>query len=791
MGNKMKVKEYFAVTLTFLLLMVGSSLLTNTAQAQEKNPERNAYFGETHIHTSWSLDAFAIGNTVTTPADAYKYFKGEPIKHPLGYDIKIDTPLDWAGVTDHSEYAGVVQMANQPGSAVSKIPEAEPLILKAKTKEEMTRVALYAINTLASGPPVKALMAPEIAGSVWKKNTELAEQANEPGKFTAFCSYEWTSMPSNMNLHRNIFFKDCARVPSIPFSALDSKDPVELWNWMDGQRKADNELLAISHNANLSDGRMFPTEVDTTGRPIDAAYAASRTRNEPLIEIKQLKGTSETHPLLSPNDEFANFEIMSVLLGNPPGRIPHIIGSYARQALKDGLTLEDTKGFNPYKFGFGAASDAHNSATPYRQDNFFGGHTFSDGTIEARMSGTIVGGMFDARIEGTAGLTGVWAEENTRDSIFEAMQRKETFAVSGPHIKVRFFGGWEYTTDMLADQNWIKTGYAKGVPMGGDLPPAKAKAPTFMVWAVKDPTSGNLDRIQIVKGWTKNGQSFEKIFDVVWAGERKPDKWTGVVPPIGSTVDIESATYTNTIGAVELQTLWNDPEFDPSLHAFYYARVLEIPTPRWTTIQAAKQGIAPPDVTSPTLQERAWSSPIWYTPDAEARRNAKPGTTVADLEKQGAAALNDDQLKSLIVEKSVWLQNTVTGDKYMIIYAAFGQGADAKPLTPSEPGYVTQRFPANQGQFQVRYVGKSVAMQSLTGDTVEASYLGTSRTYNINNGKIVTELVGTPIEIAVYKLGDKYFGARDNEFGYANYEIIPAVAELSPLAAAPSENPRG
>lgn len=585
------------------------------AGAQPKAPDRRAYFGETHVHTSWSLDAFAIGNVLTTPGDAYKYFQGEPIKHPLGYDVKIDTPLDWAGVTDHSEYAGVVNLANEPGSAVSKIPEAAPLILKARTKEEMERVALYAINTLVSGPPIPALMAPAIAGEVWKRNVALADQANQPGKFTAFCSYEWTSMPNNMNLHRNIFFKDCAKVPTAPFSALDSFHPVDLWKWMDGQRKAGNDLLAISHNANLSDGRMFPTEVDTNGRPIDAAYAASRTRNEPLIEMKQLKGTSETHPLLSPNDEFANFELMSVLLGGPPGRIPHVAGSYARQALKDGLTMQDTGGFNPYKFGFGAASDSHNTAVPYRQDNFFGGHSFTDGTIEARMSGTLVGGMFDARTEGTSGLTGVWADENTRASIFEAMQRKETFAVTGPHIQVRFFGGWAYSSDMLNGTDWARAAYAKGVPMGGDLPPAgQAKAPSFLIWAVKDPTSGNLDRIQVVKGWTKSGQSFEKVFDVVWAGDRRPDKWTGVVPPIGSTVDLEKATYTNTIGSVELKTEWTDPEFEPSQHAFYYARALEIPTPRWTTIQAAKLGIAPPDVVPATLQERAWSSPIWYQP---------------------------------------------------------------------------------------------------------------------------------------------------------------------------------
>jgi Protein of unknown function (DUF3604) len=769
-----------------LLAGLGLVALASTtggwAAAQESNPDRNAYFGETHVHTSWSLDAFSLGNMLTTPADSYKYFKGEPIKHPLGFDIKIDTPLDWAGVTDHSEYAGVVQLANDPSSPVSKLPEAQPLILKSKTKEAMEALALYIINTLGGGPPVPALMSPEIAGTVWKKNVEIAEQANEPGKFTAFCSYEWTSMPNNMNLHRNVFFKDCKHIPPQPFSALDSSNPVDLWNWMDGQRKAGNELLAISHNANLSDGRMFATEVDTVGRPIDAAYAASRVRNEVLTEIHQLKGTSETHPLLSPNDEFAGFEIMSVLLGNPPGRIAHIVGSYARQALKDGLAMQDTRGFNPFKFGFGAASDSHNTGVPYRQDNMFGGHSFLDGTPEARMSGNLVGGMFDARTESVSGLTGVWAEENTRASLFEGMKRKETFAVSGPQIKVRLFGGWNIAPKILERKDWVKAAYASGVPMGSDLPPGPdGPPPNFVVWALKDPTSGNLDRIQIVKGWSKNGQSFEKVYDVAWAGDRKPDKWTGVVPPVGSTVDIANATYTNTIGAVELKTVWSDPDFDPALNAFYYARVLEIPTPRWTTIQAKKLGIPPPEVVAATLQERAWSSPIWYTPSAAARKAAPTGTTVADLRKQGAVALNDADLKKLIVEKSVWLQNNVTGDKYMIIYGGLGQGPNAKPLKSSQPEYITQQFPLNQGHLQVRYVDRKMQMQSLTGDAADASHLGTTQTYNIANGRIMTDLAGTPIETTVYKLGDKYLGARSNEFGYANYEMIPAQAMVAPI----------
>jgi hypothetical protein len=753
----------------------------------QPNPERNAYFGESHVHTSWSLDAFAIGNIVTTPADSYKYFKGEPIKHPLGYEVKIDTPLDWAGVTDHSEYAGIVQLANQPGSAVSKIPEAQPLILKSRTPADMQRLAVYIIGTLGPSPPVKALMSPEIAGSVWKENVKMADAANEPGTFTAFCSYEWTSMPNAMNMHRNVFFKDCSKVPAQPFSALDSKNPPDLWNWMDAQRKAGNELLAISHNPNLSDGRMFPTEVDITGRPLDAAYAASRVRNEPLVEIKQLKGTSETHPLLSPNDEFAGFELMSTILGGPPGLVPHLVGSYARQALKDGIAMQDTRGFNPYKFGVGGASDSHNTAVPYRQGNFFGGHSVFDGTPEARMSGTVVGGFFDARMESTAGLMGVWAEENTRASLFNGMQRRETFAVSGPQIKVRFFGGWNYDLNRLQGAGWVADAYANGVTMGSDLPPiARAGVPpSFVVWATKDPTSGNLDRIQIVKGWTESGQSFEKVYDVVWAGDRKPDKFTGRVPPIASTVDVENATYTNTVGAVELKTVWSDPDFRPGLHAFYYARVLEIPTPRWSTIQAKQLGVAPPDVVAATLQERAWSSPIWYTPSADARKSEKVGLTVAELKRRGATALGEAELRQLIEVKTIAVQNTVTSETLTIVFSALGKAPNTTQLAPDQVEYTTQQFPAGQGYYQIRYVGKNEQMASLWGDAARASYQGLNFPYNIVGGRIQTSLAGSPIETTVYKLGDKYYAARSNEFGYANYEMVAGQREASPLGAAP------
>src|SRR5271166_4043414 len=565
-----------------------------------RNPDRNAYFGEEHIHTSWSVDAWLMGNRLTGPDEALKYAQGQTIKHPLGYDIKIDTPMDFMGVTDHSEYVGVTKQANTPGSPLSKLPEAQGLILTDPNNQaDIQKVFTYLVNMLA-GPPVKALMSPEVAGSIWKDNVKIADENNHPGKFTAFCSYEYTSAPDNRNLHRNIFFRDCDKVPVMPYSALDSWHPEDLWKWMDTQRKAGNELLAISHNANLSDGWMYPVDLDSFGRPIDAAWASSRDRNERLVEIKQIKGQSETHPLLSPNDEFASYELsQGGLLGQKPdgGRIDHIQGSFGRQALKDGITMQDVRGYNPYKFGMAGGSDSHNTGSPYRQDNFYGGHAQIDGTPDRRLAGVLAFGTLDVRYENPGGLTGVWAEENTRSSLFDAMDRKETFGVSGPHIKVRFFGGWGYNKDILKAKDWVHQSYANGVPMGADLPAmpqgGKGTAPAFVVWAVKDPTSGNLDRIQVIKGWTKNGQSFEKIYDVAWSGDRKPDKWSGRIPAIKSTVDLEKGTYTNDVGSTELSTVWTDPEFDASLHAFYYARVLEIPTPRWTLIQAVKAGVPP------------------------------------------------------------------------------------------------------------------------------------------------------------------------------------------------------
>jgi Protein of unknown function (DUF3604) len=635
------------------VLGFGIGMLASSPSFAQGDPDRNAYFGQTHVHTSWSFDAYVFGTTVTGPEEAYQFALGQPIKHPGGYTVQLKRPLDFQAVTDHAEYVGAVRLANDPGSELSKLPIAEKL--RVRDRDDIQKIYLFLATSILKKEPIKELLDPQVAGNIWKQTVAIADKYYQPGKFTTFAAYEWSSTPNNMNLHRNLIFKDTKKVPELPFSAIDSTHPEDLWAWMDTQRRAGNELLAISHNANLSDGAMFPLDVDSKGRPIDAAWAQDRTNNEPLAEITQLKGTSETHPSLSPNDEFGNFEILTYLLGGVQ-RVPRIHGSYIREAYQNGLGMQDARGYNPYKFGVVGASDSHDTAVAYEASNYFGGHGLLDATPQARLSGKKESGLTMDQLS-VSGLGGVWAEENTRESIFAAMQRKETFGTSGPRIKVRLFGGWAFSPDALKQADWVKAGYAGGVPMGGDLPPPKGKAPTFIVWAVKDPDGANLDRIQIVKGWSKNGQIFEKIYDVAWSGNRVLTRSSSPIhnvlfggneltlPPVGNTVDIKNATYENTIGAVESKTVWTDPDFSPTLHAFYYARVVEIPTPRWTTYDAKTLGVPPPSDVAVTIQDRAWTSPIWYAPTAEMRAQAPHGMTVADLTQRGATPLDDAQLR--------------------------------------------------------------------------------------------------------------------------------------------------
>ena len=725
-------------------------VLTVSPGFAQGNPERNAYFGQTHVHTSWSFDAYVFGNTITGPEEAYKFALGEPIKHPGGYTVQLKRPLDFQAVTDHAEYVGTIRLANEPGSAISQLPIAGKL--KVRSRDDIQKIYLFLGNSMLKNQPIKELLDPQVAGNIWQQTVAIADKYYQPGKFTTFAAYEWSSTPNNMNLHRNVIFKDTKKVPELPFSSIDSTHPEDLWAWMDAQRRAGNELLAISHNANLSDGAMFPLDVDSKGRPIDAAWAQDRTNNEPLSEITQLKGTSETHPSLSPSDEFASFEILTYLLGGVE-RTPRIHGSYIREAYQNGLGMQDARGYNPYKFGVVGASDSHNTAVAYEASSYFGGHGLLDATPQARLSGKKESGLTMDQLS-VSGLGGVWAEENTRELIFAAMQRKETFGTSGPRIKVRLFGGWDFSRDVLKQADWVKIGYANGVPMGGDLPPPKGKALAFIVWAVKDPDGANLDRIQIVKGWTKNGQIFEKIYDVAWSGNRVLTRspmqnvlFGGnelTLPPVGNTVDIQNATYENTIGAVELKTVWTDPDFDPTLHAFYYARVVEIPTPRWTTYDAKTLGVRPPSNVPATTQDRAWTSPIWYTPSAEMRAQAPHGVTVADLTQRGATPLDDARLRQLIVGKTVAVRNTVTNQRFEITY-----GVDGRRLITSIDGKLPD--------------------PEQIGDLMHPNGLGAE--YDIRNGRIVTTIEGTPFEVTVYAMGAKYVAARSNEFGYANYEV--------------------
>ncbi len=432
-----------------------------------------------------------------------------------------------------------------------------------------------------------------------------------PGKFTTLAGFEWSSQPGFSNLHRNVVFRSTANLP-VPFSYFDSEKPEDLWRWMDAVRAKGVALLAIPHNGNLSNGLMYATE-DSYGKPITRAYAESRMRNEKLTEIVQTKGQSETHPQFTPNDEFASFEIWTKPVGGP-GTVKVAPGSYVRNALLTGLSLEESIGVNPFKYGVVGGGDIHTSIVSHEEYAHTGEHNLKSSTPKARLLENAPGEP--SKIEqGSAGLTCVWAEENTRESIYDAMARKEVWATSGTRIAVRLFGGFDFAGTKPSDPGWVKIAYERGVPMGGDLRRGDSTgAPSFLIQAAKGANDANLDRVQMIKGWVEaQGAKHEKIYDVVWSGDRKLDG-KGDLPPVGNTVDIANATYTNAIGSATLEATWRDPAFDPALHAFYYLRVLEIPTPRWSTFDAKALGIEPPEHFPAAIQERAWTSAIWYAP---------------------------------------------------------------------------------------------------------------------------------------------------------------------------------
>jgi hypothetical protein len=586
------------------------------------------YWGDTHLHTAFSMDAGAFGARLT-PRDAYIFAKGNQVMSNTGQPVKLSRPLDFLVVTDHSDGMGFFPLILAGGPEMMADPQGKKwhdMIVSGKGSE----AAMEIIVSFGKGTISKAILpSPGTPAyrNAWKETIKAAEEANDPGRFTAFIGFEWTSNTAGNNLHRNVIYRDNGAKASLmePFTTmkpLGSDNPRDLWKWLTTyEEKTGGQVLAIAHNGNLSNGRMFPLIESFTGKPVDREYAEKRAHWERLYEATQTKGDGETHPFLSPNDEFADYERWDKcnLDGSVAKTKDMLEFEYLRSAYKNGLKLEKELGTNPYKFGLIGSSDAHTGLSALEEDNFFG-KVVPQEPSPHRATGTFVNNpktgvkVMDWQVT-AAGYAAVWATDNTREAIWDAMERKETYASTGPRMIVRFFGSWDFEPKDAQTRNPAIVGYHKGVPMGGDLKDAPAgKSPTFLVAALKDPIGANLDRLQVIKGWLDaKGETHEKVYDVVWGGDRKPGP-DGKLPPVGNTVDVENATWTNTIGASELITAWKDPDFDPSVRAFYYVRVLEIPTPRWTDYDAVRFGIKLPPEVPLVHQERAYTSPIWYTP---------------------------------------------------------------------------------------------------------------------------------------------------------------------------------
>ena len=593
-----------------------------------RNFPSRIYWGDTHLHTDISMDAGAFGNRLGLD-EAYKFARGEEVTTSGGLQAKLSRPLDFLVVADHSDNMGFFPDLFAGAPHILSDPTGKDWYDRVMAGDGVG-VALELIGLFSQGTFPEALMyKPDSAPykSAWAKTVAAAEQYNDPGTFTAFIGYEWTSLAMGNNMHRVVVYRDNGdkggqMVPYTTVAPTGSINPRDLWKWLAMyEEKTGGDVLAIAHNGNLANGIMFPLTETFDGGKVNAEYTNERIKWEPLYEATQIKGDGEAHPLLSPNDEFADYETWDV--GNldlsAAKTDDMLAGEYAREALKRGLAIEAKSGTNPYKFGMIGSTDSHTSLATAQDDNFFGKHSGSEPTPE-RMTHPFMknenGEIFSWQ-QVASGLAAVWAKENTREAIFDAMTRKEVYATTGSRLGVRFFGGWNYTDQDLNSRQPAFAGYSKGVPMGGDLPavPDSATAPTFMVYSLRDALGANLDRIQIIKGWLDDkGTTQEKVYDVAWSDARQMGA-DGKLPAVGNTVDVKNANWTNTIGASELTAVWTDPDFNKDQKAFYYARVIEIPTPRWTTYDAFRFGIEIPEGAPTSTQERAYTSPIWYTPE--------------------------------------------------------------------------------------------------------------------------------------------------------------------------------
>lgn len=580
--------------------------------------DRQVFFGDLHIHSSWSIDAFAMG-VGAGPAEAYRYAQGKSIPHTSGTPIQLaGPPLDFMALTDHAEYLGVIRAGMDENHPF----RAQPLIQQwLGFDEDLALTAWRKIrDSFALREPLPALITNQVLEPAWQELITLANTQNRPGVFTAFVGFEYTSNPGMQNLHRNVIFRS-GDVPDRPYSSMDSENPEDLWHWMDDARSKGDDLLAIPHNSNGSNGLMFArTRFD--GQPIDRAWADQRIRNEPLVEVIQIKGQSETHPILSPDDEWAGFELAPWLTINPsyPSKPA---GSYVRDALKTGLQIQNQTGTNPYALGMIGSTDGHNASSPFEERNYTGKIGTLDDTPQSRLKGSIPtpgGAKLNPNVVtfwGAAGLAGIWADANTRADLFDALRRREAFSTSGPRIRARFFAGWDFEASD-AESNVARIGYARGVPMGGVLSSTASdpsgEAPTFLLAAEKDPLEADLERIQIIKGWTKDGDTHEQVFDVACAGSDLPDPESHRCPNRTKAPDLTTCEPDATSGAKTFNTWWRDPAFDPTEHAFYYVRVLQVPTCRWSTYDANRLGVKPSPLVPSAIRERAITSPIWYEP---------------------------------------------------------------------------------------------------------------------------------------------------------------------------------
>lgn len=727
--------------------MIAMAVLAGSALAEETQ----LFWGDTHLHTNYSPDAYALLTETADPDASYRFAKGLPVIADLSRKrVQIETPLDFLVVTDHAEYMGVIPelaAGNEALLATANGPRWKEMLDEGRGQEMFFEIIQMANTDPAS---LADLNSPEVRGSVWESIIDAAEMHNEPGRFTAFIGWEWSSLPEGRNLHRIVFTPDGKdkSMQYLPYSMIDSAKPRDLYNWLaETAAAADTDFVAIAHNMNLSGGSMFPL-YDENGNPIDLEYAELRERWEPVDEVSQYKGDSETHASLSPDDPFADHETYEHSLGVGVESPPPDPGDYARGALKRGLQLENSIGKNPFKFGMVGATDSHTAFSSAEENNFLGKYAF-DSIPENKDKETVPNAVgWDAA---AAGLAGVWAPENTREAITAAFKRKEVYATTGPRIRLRFFGGYDFAPGHAETPDIAAAGYRHGVPMGGDLAqPTAGKAPTFLIQAAKDPVEANLDRIQVIKGWLgADGDVYERVYDVALSDGR-----TDGAVPVGNTVDLESASYTNDIGDAELVAVWTDPDFDPGLRAFYYVRVLQIPTPRHSLFDAIALGIDPAETKHPTtIQERAYSSPIWYTPD-DAILTQVAALSVPEQERlmvqailgDGFAQMSGDDIKALIGRELV-LRDLTSGQEYDGMLLEGGTRVlSARAGSPAQAG-------------QAVFHGGAPVMMGEAG-------------YEIRDDSIVSSDGLRTITSTLYRKGDQILAARDVDNGQINYEVI-------------------